>query len=55
MITLPFIIRYAEQLATNTPAQPESDEEHPDKAINTVSRGRSTRETRVRQETTDDE
>lgn len=55
MTELPFIIRYAQQLAASMPERVDTAEEHANSSINTGSRPRSTRETRVRQETTDDE
>lgn len=55
MTELPFIIRYAQQLAASVPERVHTAEEHATSSINSGSRPRSTRETRVRQETTDDE
>jgi hypothetical protein len=55
MTELPFIIRYSEQLAGSMPERVDASGEHGEDSIDTTGRARSTRETRVRQETTDDE
>jgi hypothetical protein len=55
MTMLPFIIRYAQLLPTNMHASPDSKRDHPNLAVDTRGNARCTRETRVKEETTDDE